>query len=595
MPPAPVRLPHGSADLMRFGALLLLVAAFCARASAQDLPTIPYTVTINGPVDDEVATRIRAELTVEKRRDQGVPSIGVLEARVARDVTRAKEVLAAFGYYDGVVTPVVTDGGSTAAITISIDQGPLYKIGRFDIVWQGGKPPTPVLAFATGLPASGRNIVAAGDRVIAKLKSDGYFDAATVERRAVLDRASGKVDVTLTLTAGREVRIGGFDVEGAEEIPGLRVQRLSSLETGELLTPKRLKDAEDRLLETGIFTDARADAVGSNPDRTVRLTVGERPMRTVSGAIKWSLQDGFAIEAAWEHRNIFGDAERLRTALTFGQQRQALEVSLRRYDTIFEGHTLLATFEIAHEDVDGQIYENAALIGTLETNIYDKIVGRYGASVEFVRDQGLTNGGDYALIGVRGEVAFDNSNDLLDPTEGYRLTLRALPYLGYNGDLRNFVIVEALGSAYLPLDRQNEFVLAGRLRVGSIFGEARDDIPLPKRFFAGGGGSIRGYSYKRAGPVNLNDEPIGGASVVEVNAEARWRINEDFGAVAFVDGGGAFEGSLPGQGGEWFVGAGLGVRYYSPIGPVRLDVAAPLNARTGDPGVQIYISIGQAF
>ena len=577
------------------GACLVWLGVLCGAAAAQDLPTIPYTLTVNGPADEEVAGRIRAELTLDKRRDQGVPSIGVLEARLARDVARAKEVMAAYGYYDGAVSSNLVDGGASASVTLTIDQGPLYKIGRFDIVWQGGKPATPVLAFATGLPASGRNIVAAGERVIAKLKSDGYFDAAVVERRAVLDRPSGKVDVTLTLTAGGLVTVGGFDIEGAQEIPQQRIARLSTLEVGELLTPKRLKDAEDRLLETGIFNEARASAVGTAPARTVRLAVGERPMRTLSGAIKWSMQDGFAIEAAWEHRNIFGDAERLRTALTLGQQRQALEVSLRRYDTIFEGHTLLATLEVAHEDVDGQIYESAALIGTLETDIYDKIVGRYGASVEFVRDEGLTDGGDYALIGVRGEVSFDNSNDLLDPTEGYRVTLRALPYLGYNGDLRNFVILEALGSAYLPLDRQKEFVLAGRARLGSVLGERRDDIPLPKRFFAGGGGSIRGYSYKRAGPVNIDDEPVGGASVVELNAEARWRINEDFGAVAFVDGGGAFEGAMPGDGGDWYIGAGLGVRYYSPIGPVRLDVAMPINAREGEPGVQIYISIGQAF
>lgn len=579
----------------RVGALLIWLALASGWTLAQELPAIPYTLTVNGPADEEVAERIAAELTLEKRRAQGVPSIGVLEARLARDVTRAKEVLAAYGYYDAVVTPDLVDSGNAAAVTITIEQGLLYKIGRFDIVWQGSRPTSAVLAFATGLPASGRNIVAAGERVIAKLKTDGYYDAGLVERRAVLNRPAGKVDVTLTLTAGAIVTVGGFDVEGAAEIPDARIVRLSTLEVGELLTPKRLKDAEDRLLETGIFNEARAGVVGGGDARAIRLTVGERPMRTVSGAIKWSMQDGFAIEGAWEHRNFFGDAERLRTALTLGQQRQALEVSLRRYDTIFEGHTLLATFEIAHEDVDGQIYEHAALIGTLETNIYGKIVGRYGASVEFVRDEGLTNGGDYALIGVRGEVAFDNSNDLLDPTEGYRVTLRALPYVGYNGDLRNFVILEALGSAYLPLDRQKEFVLAGRLRLGSIFGEARDDIPLPKRFFAGGGGSVRGYSYKRAGPVNLNDEPIGGASVIEVNAEARWRISEDFGAVAFVDGGGAFEGSLPGDGGDWFVGAGLGIRYYSPIGPVRLDVAAPINARAGEPGIQIYISIGQAF
>jgi translocation and assembly module TamA len=480
-------------------------------------------------------------------------------------------------------------------VTIRVAQGPLYRIGVFQVTWRGGRPDNAPETIGEGLPASGRNIVAAGERIVGALRALGHFDAQMVQRRAVLDRGAGRVDVTLVIDAGPLVTVGGVQVSGVETIPAERVVRLSKLEAGELLTPKTLQDAEDKLMESGLFNESRASAVGIAPARTIGLAVAERLPRSVSGAIKWSLQDGYAIEAAWEHRNIFGDAERLRAAITFGSLTQSLEVSYREYDVLFDGHTLLATLSIGREDVDGQVYQQAAMIGTLETDIYEDVVLRYGGSIEFVRDEGLTDGGDFALIGLRAEATYDGANDLFDPTEGFRAAVRIQPYVGWNGDLRNFTILEATGSAYLALDEEKSFVLAGRLRVGSIVGDGVGDVPLPKRFFAGGGGSIRGFGYKRAGPIDALDRPTGGASVVEFNGEVRWRINEDFGAAVFVDAGGAFESNIPGKDGDWFIGAGAGVRYYSPIGPVRLDVAAPINARSGEPGVQIYVSIGQAF
>ena len=559
-----------------------------------DVLAIAYDVELIGPEDADLASRIRGDLELEKKKANGAPSMGVLQSRLDKDLARVRTALQAFGYYDGVATGAVTEG-DRVRVTIRVDQGPLYRIGRFDVVWQGGKPDYPPDTVTEGLPASGLNIVGAGERILSGLRALGHFDAGVVERRAVLDRRSGKVDVTLIIDAGPVVTVGGFKVTGAESLPEARIIRLSKLQAGEILTPQRLKEAEDKLMESALFNQARAAALGSDPRRMIGLTVEERLPRSISGAIKWSLQDGYAIEAAWEHRNIFGDAEKLRAAVTYGSQTQSLDVTYREYDVLFEGHTLLATLSVAHEDVDGQAYEHAALIGTLETELWDDIVVRYGASVEFVRDEGLTDGGDYALVGLRGEVVYDGANDLFDPTEGFRATLRLNPYVGWNGDLRNFTIVEALGSAYLPLDEEKTFVLAGRARIGTIVGDGRDDVPLPKRFFAGGGGSIRGYGYKRAGPVDAEDRPLGGASVIELNGEVRWRINEDFGAAIFVDGGGAFESNIPGEDGDWFVGAGAGVRYYSPIGPVRLDVAVPINPRDGEPGYQIYVSIGQAF
>ncbi|MCC6919314.1 MAG: BamA/TamA family outer membrane protein [Alphaproteobacteria bacterium] len=575
--------------------ILLWLAGLCSAAQAQQsaLPNIGYTVSLQGPADPSLGKRIRDEITLEKRKQAGVPSLPVLQSRLDSDLERIEHVLKAFGYYDGHASGVIVEG-ATAEVRIVVDEGPLYRIGIFSIVWDGAQPTAPPETIVEGLPASGTNIVAAGERIVAALREDGYFDAAILERRAVLDRPAGKVDVTYTIASGPPVVLGGIAVEGNADLPASRVARLSKLEIGALLTPKVMKDAEDNLMKSAVFDEARADAVGKGTPRTVRLTVDERLWRSFSGAIKWSLQDGYAIEAAWEHRNIFGDAERLRASVTYGSQRKGVAVNYQEYDVFWPDYTLNASLIVDDEDVDDLAYQQVALIGTLETELLDKLILRFGGSLEFVHDESFDRGGDFALVGLRGELAYDTTDDLLDPTKGFRAALRINPYFGVSNDFRQFTIVEAIGSAYFALDDDNSWIAAGRLRLGTVVGDRRDDIPLPKRLFAGGGGSIRGFGYKRAGPIDDEDRPIGGASVLEINAEMRWRINEDFGAVAFVDAGGAYEDPVP-DFHKMFVGAGLGVRYYSPIGPVRLDVAMPVSGGKGEADYQIYVSIGQAF
>jgi translocation and assembly module TamA len=571
----------------------LLAIPHIAHAQPSPAAEMQYAVSVRGPSDEGMATRIRQEMKLEARRKEGAPSLPILRARLDADLERIRQVMRSFGYYDGQVTGTIAES-PTLSVEITVNEGHLYRIGLFRVVWEGARPTEPPETVVEGLPASGRNIVASGERIVAALKADGHYDARMVERRAVLDRPAGKVDLTLTIASGPLIALGAVAVEGNETLPAERIVRLSKLEIGQLLTPEEIKDAEDELMKSALFNEARADAKGSGTPRTVRLTVVERLQRSFSGAIIWSLQDGYSIEGAWEHRNIFGDAERLRASITYGTQRQGVEVSYREFDFFWRDYTLLSTFQALRENVDDLVYQQVALIGTLETEIYEDMILRFGGSVEFVRDESFDNGGDFALLGARSEITYDGSNDLLDPTEGYRFAVRLNPYIGVNDDFRQFTIVEATGSAYLGLDEEKTWVLAGRVRLGTVVGDGRDEIPLPKRFFAGGGGSIRGFGYKRAGPIDEEDRPIGGASVLELNAEMRWRISEDLGAVAFIDAGGAYEDTIP-DFNKLFVGAGLGVRYYSPIGPVRFDVATPVTGGKGEPSVQIYVSIGQAF
>jgi len=135
----------------------------------------------------------------------------------------------------------------------------------------------------------------------------------------------------------------------------------------------------------------------------------------------------------------------------------------------------------------------------------------------------------------------------------------------------------------------------GRAAAGSLTGENVRNIPASLRFYSGGGGSVRGYKYQSLGPHDRNGDPLGGLSFTDVSLEARFRITESFGIVPFVDGGMVYETTMPDWGRDLSWGVGLGFRYYTLIGPIRLDIATPLQDRDNNKAFQIYLSIGQAF
>lgn len=201
---------------------------------------------------------------------------------------------------------------------------------------------------------------------------------------------------------------------------------------------------------------------------------------------------------------------------------------------------------------------------------------------------------DATLIGLTAGVRYDSTDNLLDPKKGMRLTGTVTGYPTALGSSVGLIEAKAVGSAYYSLDEDSRYVLAGRLGLGTIGGADLGDIPSGHRFFAGGGGSVRGYTYRTVSPMAFGSI-IGGRSLFEASAEARIKITDTIGIVPFVDVGGAFSSSLPDFKEFVAVGAGLGLRYLTPIGPIRLDVATPVNKRSGDRPVAVYVSIGQAF
>ncbi|MEM9736106.1 MAG: BamA/TamA family outer membrane protein, partial [Pseudomonadota bacterium] len=184
----------------------------------------------------------------------------------------------------------------------------------------------------------------------------------------------------------------------------------------------------------------------------------------------------------------------------------------------------------------------------------------------------------------------------LNPTEGARFRAEVTPFIGaFDSEFAGFLTLDTTGSAYFDLTDEGDYVLAGRARLGTILSDDLDTVPQTRRLYSGGGGSVRGYAQRFIGPLDVNDDPTGGRSVIELGGELRARLFGDLGGVIFVEAGQVDEEIFPAFSDGIQVAAGLGIRYFSPAGPIRVDVGFPVNGRDADDFFQLYISIGQAF
>ena len=200
----------------------------------------------------------------------------------------------------------------------------------------------------------------------------------------------------------------------------------------------------------------------------------------------------------------------------------------------------------------------------------------------------------YNLIGLPLSLKYDSSNNLLDPTKGIRATFSATPTEALGAGSHSFVILQAAASTYLDFSGTGRSVLALRGLVGEVPGTGTFALPPDQRFYAGGSATVRGYRYQSVGPEFVDGNPTGGTAVSAGTVEFRQRILGSYGLVGFVDAGQVSSNGVPFSS-HWQVGAGIGVRYYTPIGPIRLDVAVPLDRERGDDSFELYIGIGQAF
>lgn len=603
-PATPPSLFPALAGLLLLCALLLSAAP---RALGQD--PIPYEPAIEGAPSEELADILRESLDCFTLRDKPPTFRRLLASRARNDLETIETVLNSKGYFEAVTSIDINYDVSPVKLIFRVTPGPAFSYGTIRFELENGEEPVnsrPTLpcpeetGLASGKPYDARQVVDARSELLVRVIRQGYPFARSGTTDLVADHSTDRVDILLTVVPGPLARFGDIRLEGLETVEESYVRTRLTWKPGELYDPEKVRKTREKLIATGLFggIDIKLDTGLDEQDRLpVTITLRERKHRTMSAGLFYETWEGFGVQGGWEHRNFLGRGERFQSSLRLSQRNQILEGNLREEEFLREDQSLLLSSRLAHEETQAYVSSGLTAAAGVERDLgRNATLGLgLGYTLSRLKDETDDTTEDWGLVSLPVSLTLDRRDDILNPTRGFRVSAEFAPYADTLGHNNSFIKVRASAAGYLPLWRPDRLVLAMRLAGGAISGAGRSDVPIDLRFFAGGGGSIRGYGYQMAGELDDDDTPLGGLSLLSGSLELRTMVTEDVGLVAFLDGGRAFADGVPNFSENPFWGAGLGLRYYTPIGPLRFDVALPLNAREADEDYQIYMSLGQAF
>ncbi len=607
--------------------------------------TLPYALDFKVVGEDkDLVQALKDASSLQSLRSDPPPDAESLVRRADADLPRLTDALWGAGYYNARV--VVSVAGvplslrsprSEAAIRtaagyrsralvpvqVVVDPGQQFVLRNVAILdartgrpFLPGELPPRIVKIQPGDPARAADVLAAQARIVDHFRAQSRPFAKVTRQNPVVFHPSQVMDISLTVDPGPRAGIGDVTIRGLENVDPAVVRSFIYTDPGDPYSPAALASMRKSILGIEALSSVRireAEALDAYGNLPLFVDITERPPRVIGASVQYSTTDGPALRAYWAHRNLFGGAERLR-----------LEGSL--FYLTENGGRIDHSDGFQWEDLGGRFtasFLKPALWGTRNDFLADALVERQrtegytsrlaGATagirhrfsdtfsvqggIEFEKGQASDILGqvDYTLVGLPVSVSYDSTDNTLDPTRGVRLLASVAPYPGFLGSSVPMTIAKGTASAYFSLDEDARYVLAGRLGLGSILGADLEDIPANRRFYAGGGGSVRGFGYRTLSPTFLG-EPIGGRSLLEASVEARIKVTDTIGIVPFVDAGTAFESSYPDFDERIRVAAGLGLRYYTGIGPIRLDIATPLVRERGDDrSFAIYVGIGQAF
>lgn len=568
-------------------------------------PGIAYEVMITGVPEADLLELLQGSSQLFALKDRPPLSLSALERRARGDMERLQTALRSEGFYAGEVQYEIDRGTAPVTVTVEVSTGVQYLLAAYDVQYQASPPPPEDvqpslddLGLHLGMPAKAPAILAAERALAETLASRGYPLAKVLDRKTLVDHGTTTMTVSLAVDAGPSARFGAVTIEGASAVEEDYVRKLIGWTEGERYDRTKVEVTRRALSNTGLFESvsiASGTKVGPDNKLPMTLKLVEAKHRSIGFGASYSTSEGLGGEVFWEHRNLFARNERLRLTLTAAQIEQVLEADFRKPAFLRRDQDLLANFAVSRRDTEA--FEEKSIIGSvgLERPWRENWRMSAGVSGEYSILEDELGEETFRLLGLPLTAARDATDSLLNPTRGTRLNLGLTPYAGKGDDNQLFTVATVTGSAYHAVDRDERFVLAGRAKTGTIVGEETESVPANKRFYAGGGGSIRGFEFQSVGPLDNEGDPLGGRSILELNAELRIRVAERVGIVPFVDGGTVFDSSYPDFDGTFRWAAGLGGRYYSDIGPLRVDIAVPLNRRDIDDTFQFYISLGQAF
>jgi translocation and assembly module TamA len=635
---------------MRLKALILITALLLAPA-ARAVDPQPYTLHIESTGHSALDAALKASSQLESLRTGAPAGPFALVGRAEADVERLQTVLESFGYYQSHVAVTIAGraldsanlreaidalpAGSKAPVLISIETGPLYHLGRVSIEGEVSAKARAAFALDSGAPAVASVVLAAGQRLLDAIGEEGHAFAKLDEPIAFQDAHEPLLDVTFKVTPGPIYNVGAIHFEGEKRIHEAFLQKRLKLHSGDLYSPGRIERARTDLLALGTFSGIsvrlpkQADVQGDT--LPITFEVQERKRHAVSLTAQYSSDLGGSGGITWTDRNLFGNAEQLSLTASIinagGSDTTGagydLGAQLTKPDFLRSDQSLVFSATALQQNLIA--YDQTAQLGgvSVSRKLGSKWVVSVGTTLE---QEKILQQGDrryYTLLALPVTAKYDSTalaNPLSDPLRGVRATMTLAPTESLGHPDATFVILQLTAATYLDLARlgwtpPGRSVIALRGLLAEAHGAGQFSLPPDQRFYGGGSATIRGYQFQSVGPTfsappapppTAADPnpvappapkppiPTGGTGLAAAGVEFRQRLYTNFGAAVFVDAGKVSKDPRPFEG-RPSVGYGAGVRYYTPIGPIRLDLAAPVHRLPGGDAIEVYIGLGQAF
>lgn len=573
-------------------------------ASADNTP-IAYSVSISGIKDSGLIELLRSVSDSIERIDYPPPTRLLLEDMARDDTDKMEKVLRARGFYTGMVTSKVKEKKNKYEIIFSVTTGRLFTLKTISIIpvkkssETDAKLPSPaVIGLEEGQPGTAKSIINAEDKLLSLLRDQGYPFAKISDRKVIVDYATRTMEVIYQADSGERMVFGKSNISGLVNIHEDYVMNLIPWKEGEVYSPKLMQKFRDRLSRAGIFSIVQVSHRPQPPEDgrlAIEVKLQERDRFSIGISAGYQTDRGFGGSLSWEDRSIFGGGELLQIGTDLSQEVNTGKISLKLPQFMNPDQDLELGIYLTDDRPDAYTSQRLRGAVALLQDLGGGITLRGGTAITQDGVEQLDTRNDYTLISAPLAIKW-TIGPTGDPTaDGAALDLTGEPFY----DLHRygfFTKVLLSNNIYLNIPGISFLSVATRAALGSIPGPGgEDEIPADLRFYAGGAGSIRGYAYQSIGPL-VGKDPIGGRSLLTFSFELEIEIISGIGVAGFIDGGSSFTDSFPSKSNDILYGAGGGLRYFSPIGPIGLDIGFPLHRRIGiDDSFQIYVSIVRTF
>lgn len=624
--------------LQRFGFIFLCVFLCLGQLFAEEA----YEVQFEGVPNKDVLHLMKSSSQLIQLQDRPPGTNIALRRRANEDLPAFIQALHSFAYYNAKIEIDVDTDQSPALITIKVDPGNVYPLVDFRIIPSPGSTfdfwclDYEDLYINIGMPARPATIIAAEDALLYMMAAEGYPLAIITDRKVIADQSTKTLTVTIYVDSGPLASFGETVICGNECVDDSFFFKKLAWCKGEVYDPCKVDETFHAIEASGLFSSvviSHAAEPTSDNSLPITIEVSESRHRSIGAGLSFTTQRGSGVTAEWENRNVGGRGHKFGINANIWTDTQGVGLLYVHPDFGWRAQDLVLHTDYLHEKTKGYTETSFTVGATLEQQLSACMRTSYGLMYKQLHDARSDNNGEYNLLKVPLYLRWTDVDDLLDPHYGNTLHLSAIPSGQVIDDTFLYSINTITGTTYYPLDEYGNTVLAAKGTYGSIFGTSRRNLPPSERFYAGTESLLRGYRYRTVSPLGrdkkkkkkgadavenddsgqvsqliVNDgddekkhddddnKPVGGRSMLIFSLEARFRLGESFGLVPFWDFGNVYGDRTPQLSEKFLHSVGLGIRYYTPVGPLRLDVAVPLNRRKDiDDKFQVYVSVGQSF